>query len=197
MNRSKRWVMSIAIGIAVGIVAALVVLAATWLVAFQPPKHVGATFVAALIAGVGGACLQAWFARESDTEELIKRLPSRFVFPMLMAVGGISALVIIFKSGTGYDEKKLCTIAVVVVVTVCLLCGTGYSLVVRLIAAQTDARWLAAQERMFKAATHAIKDKPEFKESAEKICFEVVDSLQVERETRRRRLPPPAPGRPD
>lgn len=194
MNTLKQSVTNVAVGIAVGTVVALLVLAVNCLVEFPHPKLVWAIVVVALIAGVGGTCVQASLARESVLEELTRKLPRKQVFPILMAISGIPTLVIVFKSERCFDEKLLCTIAVVVVVALCLWFSAVDSQKAREIAAQTEALKLAAQEKMFEMATRAIKDNPEFKESIEELCFKVADVLQGGRKPMRHRLPPPASG---
>lgn len=189
-----RWVISVVVGVVVGLVAALVVLALASWVWSSRPEHVWLTIIAGLVAGAAGACAQALHARESLLEQLAKRLPPEFIFPTVMALVGLSAILLASKSGGTFEEKLLYTIAVVVVVGLCVACGLVFPLVKRKIAKQEKALKLAAQVEMFRAATHAIKDKPEFKEDVERVCFEVVDFLQVEPKPRRRSLPPPAPG---
>lgn len=188
-----RWVISVFVGAVVGMVAALVVLAvASWVEALRS-EHVWLIIITGLVAGAGGACAQALRARESVLEQLAKRLPHEFVFPTVMALVGLSTLVIVSKSEGTCEEKRIYTDAVVMIVGICVVSSILFSLGKRMIANQNKALELA----VFKAATHAIKDNPQFKKSVQNMCFDVVDSLLVERKPRRRSLRPPAPGESD
>ncbi len=163
-----RWVISLFVGVVVGMVAALVVLAvASWVWSLRS-EHVWLTIIAGLVAGAGGACAQAWRTRESVLEQLAKRLPPEFVFPTVMTLVGVSTVLIVSKSEGTFEEKRFYTIAVVVVVAFCLTWSAVFSLV---------KRKIAAKEKMFEAATRPIKDNPELKENIKKMCFDVVDSL--------------------